>query len=103
MLTLVQRTICLGLIVVLIGMTSVALLACQVPGTPAGHEHAIPFTHHHGSSAHASSGAFCLNAVLPAVVGLTLVLAAGLLDAPYRWQSALVVALPFIPPRIAMR
>jgi hypothetical protein len=101
--TLAQRKICMVLVVMLIGMLSITLLACQWHAAPAGHEHATPFTHHHGSSGHATRDAFCLIAILPTMTGLAVSLTAWLADSPSRWQSALVVLLPFIPPRAASR
>jgi len=98
-----SEKICTVLVFMLIGMTSITLLACQWHEAPFGNEHTTPFTHHHGSSAHATRGAFCLIAVLPTMIGLAVSLTAWLADSPSRWQSALVVLLPFIPPRAASR
>jgi hypothetical protein len=95
----VQQRAGVVLAVVLIGMAVTTLLACQLHDTSFGYEYAIPLTHHHDSSGHASRDFFCLIAVLPAVMGLTLVRAVWLSTAPYRWQSALLVWRPFIPPR----
>lgn len=99
LLTRAQQRACAVLALLLIGMAATSLLACQFHSPAAGYEHAIPLAHHHGSSGHVSSGSFCLLAVLPAVMGLTVGRAARLLDAPYRWQSALLVWPPFTPPR----
>jgi hypothetical protein len=99
MFTRTQQRACAVLALLLIGMAAMSLLPCQFHGPAAEYEHAIPLTHHHGASGHPSSGSFCLLAVLPAVTGLTVVLAVWLAAAPCRWQSALLISPPFTPPR----
>jgi hypothetical protein len=99
MFTRAQQRACAVLALLLIGMATTTLLACQFHSPSADYEHAIPLTHHHSSSGHASRDSFCLIAVLPAVMGLPVVRAVWLVDAPYRWQSALLVSPPFTPPR----
>jgi hypothetical protein len=99
MFTRVQQRAGAVFTLVLIGVAVTTLLVCQLHDTSVGHEHPTPFTHQHGSSGHASRDSFCLIAVLPAVMGLTVVRAVWLSTAPYHWQSALLVWRPFIPPR----
>lgn len=104
-LSLMPRTTCQIVTLLLICMIVVAVIACQVHITPFDQGHAMPGKSHASTSAHSGLDFSCMGmaAVLPTIVIFASLLFQVVHTTPLVLKYAVFVFPPFIPPRHTTR
>ena len=100
MRSLSQQNICIILAILLVGVTLVSAMACQVHAVPSGHSHAAPTGPHDDATVRGSA---CLVAVLPVTL-ISIVFVVLWFAAPLITYTDHTTPFPlFHPPRLTAR